>query len=91
MITRVADSPVFRRSGDNLEVEVPLTIPEAIQGAVIEVPTLSGSGTAAPPEAAVSRDVGLALLLMLAGLLILAELALMLAGGLLVSGALVVP
>jgi molecular chaperone DnaJ len=29
--------------GDNLEVEVPLTIPEALQGAVIEVPTLSGS------------------------------------------------
>ncbi len=43
VITRVAESPVFRRSGDNLEVEVPLTIPEALQGAVIEVPTLNGS------------------------------------------------
>ena len=43
VITRVADSPVFKRNGDNLEVEVPLTIPEAIQGAVIEVPTLNGS------------------------------------------------
>jgi molecular chaperone DnaJ len=43
VITRVADSPVFRRAGDNLEVEVPLTIPEALQGAVIEVPTLNGS------------------------------------------------
>jgi molecular chaperone DnaJ len=43
VITRVADSPVFKRNGDNLEVEVPLTIPEAIRGAVIEVPTLSGS------------------------------------------------
>jgi molecular chaperone DnaJ len=39
----VAPSPVFKRTGDNLEVEVPLTIPEAIQGAVIEVPTLHGS------------------------------------------------
>ena len=43
VITRVSDSPVFKRSGDNLEVEVPLTIPEAIRGAVIEVPTLNGS------------------------------------------------
>jgi molecular chaperone DnaJ len=43
VITRVNDSPVFKRVGENLEVEVPLTIPEAIQGAVIEVPTLSGS------------------------------------------------
>jgi molecular chaperone DnaJ len=43
VITRVKDSPVFRRVGDNFEVEVPLTIPEAIRGAVIEVPTLHGS------------------------------------------------
>ena len=43
VITRVSESPVFKRSGENLEVEVPLTIPEAIQGAVIEVPTLNGS------------------------------------------------
>ncbi len=43
VITRVSESPIFKRNGDNLEVEVPLTIPEAIQGAVIEVPTLNGS------------------------------------------------
>ena len=43
MITRVSDSPVFKRVGDNLEVEVPLTIPEAIRGAIVEVPTLNGS------------------------------------------------
>ena len=43
VITRVPDSPIFKWSGDNLEVEVPLTIPEAIRGAVIEVPTLNGS------------------------------------------------
>jgi molecular chaperone DnaJ len=41
--TRVSDSPVFKWNGENLEVEVPLTIPEAIQGAVVEVPTLTGS------------------------------------------------
>jgi molecular chaperone DnaJ len=43
VITRVAPSSVFKRSGDNLDVEVPLSIPEAIQGGVIEVPTLTGS------------------------------------------------
>jgi molecular chaperone DnaJ len=43
VVTRVAPSPVFKRVGDNLEVEVPLTIPEAIRGAVIEVPTLHGT------------------------------------------------
>ncbi len=43
VITRVADSPLFKRSGDNLEVEVPLTIPEAVRGAVVEVPTLNGT------------------------------------------------
>ena len=40
VITRVQDSPVFKRVGDNLEVEVPLTIPEAVRGGVVEVPTL---------------------------------------------------
>jgi molecular chaperone DnaJ len=43
VITRVKDSPVFKRVGDNIEVEVPLTIPEALLGAVVEIPTLNGS------------------------------------------------
>jgi molecular chaperone DnaJ len=43
VVTRVGDSPVFRRKGDNLEVDVPITIPEAIRGATVEVPTLSGT------------------------------------------------
>jgi len=43
VITRVSPSPIFARKGDNLEVEVPLTIPEAIRGAEVEVPTLHGS------------------------------------------------
>ncbi len=42
--TRVASSPVFKRlDGGNLEVTVPITIAEALQGATIEVPTLDGS------------------------------------------------
>jgi molecular chaperone DnaJ len=43
VITRVQESPVFKRVGENLEVEVPLTIPEAVRGAVVEVPTLHGT------------------------------------------------
>jgi molecular chaperone DnaJ len=43
VITRVGDSPIFRRKGENLEVDVPITIPEAIRGATVEVPTLNGS------------------------------------------------
>jgi molecular chaperone DnaJ len=42
-ITRVTDSPIFKRKGENLEVDVPITIVEAIRGATVEVPTLSGS------------------------------------------------
>ena len=42
--TRVASSPVFRRLDDgNLEVSVPISIPEALRGGTIEVPTLEGT------------------------------------------------
>ncbi len=43
------DSPVFTRKGDNVEVEVPLTLPEALRGAEIEVPTLDGRKTLRVP------------------------------------------
>jgi molecular chaperone DnaJ len=44
VVTRVTPSPVFRqRSDGNLEVTLPVTIGEAIQGATVEVPTLNGS------------------------------------------------
>jgi len=43
VVTRVGKSPIFTRKGDNLEVEVPITIPEAIRGATIEVPTLTAT------------------------------------------------
>lgn len=45
LITHVDASPLFTRKGDNLEVEVPLTIPEALQGAEVQVPTLNGTKT----------------------------------------------
>jgi len=42
--TRVASSPVFERRDDgNLEVTVPITVPEALRGGTIEVPTLEGT------------------------------------------------
>jgi molecular chaperone DnaJ len=42
--TRVTSSPVFKRLDDgNLEVTVPITIPEALRGGTIEVPTLNGT------------------------------------------------
>ncbi len=44
--TRVAPSPVFKQRPDgNLEVDLPVTVPEAIQGATVEVPTIDGSKT----------------------------------------------
>ncbi|HEX4836908.1 MAG TPA: molecular chaperone DnaJ [Solirubrobacteraceae bacterium] len=45
VVTHVAPSPAFKRKGNNLEVEVPLTIPEALLGAEVRVPTLDGSKT----------------------------------------------
>ncbi|MGH2988151.1 MAG: molecular chaperone DnaJ [Solirubrobacterales bacterium] len=44
VVTRVIPSPVFRQRADgNLEVRLPITVPEAIQGATVEVPTLNGT------------------------------------------------
>ena len=49
VVTHVQASPVFTRKGDNVEVEVPLTLPEALRGAEIEVPTLEGRKTLRVP------------------------------------------
>ena len=43
VVTRVTESPVFRRKGDHLEVDVPITVVEALRGAEVEVPTLDGT------------------------------------------------
>ena len=53
----VAPSPVFgRRSDGNLEVRVPITIPEAINGATVEVPTLDGTKRIRVPAGHPARD-----------------------------------
>jgi molecular chaperone DnaJ len=43
VVTHVSESPVFTRKGDNFEVEVPITVAEALGGADVEVPTLAGT------------------------------------------------
>ena len=45
LITHVSASPVFKRKGEHFEVEVPLSIPEALGGAEVQVPTLNGTKT----------------------------------------------
>ncbi len=57
LITKVGSSPTFRRKGDNLEVEVPLTIPEALRGADVKVPTLNGTKTLRVPPGTASGTV----------------------------------
>jgi molecular chaperone DnaJ len=40
--TRVEEHPFFHRDGDNIEIQVPVTVSEAGLGAKIEVPTIDG-------------------------------------------------
>ncbi len=42
LIPKIAPHPVFRRRGDDLECEIPVTYTEAALGGEIEVPTLEG-------------------------------------------------
>jgi molecular chaperone DnaJ len=49
LLVHVSPSPIFTRKGNNLEVEVPLTIPEALRGAEVQVPTLNGAKTLRVP------------------------------------------
>jgi len=51
IITRVRPHAVLERKGDNLYVEVPITITEAALGATIEVPSVDGTtAMRIPPE-----------------------------------------
>lgn len=42
VIVRTGTNPVFSRSGDDIHVTVPVTVPEASLGAKVEVPTIDG-------------------------------------------------
>jgi molecular chaperone DnaJ len=40
--TQVEEHPFFKREGDNIEIQVPITVWEAALGAKVEVPTIDG-------------------------------------------------
>jgi len=52
LIMRVAPHPLFKREGDDLQVDVPVSMVTAVLGGEIQVPTLKGSKLALkiPPE-----------------------------------------
>jgi DnaJ-class molecular chaperone len=57
---RIKPHPLYRREGDDLHVEVPVTFAEAALGAEIEVPTLSGRARIkVPPGSQTGRQMRL--------------------------------
>ena len=46
----VASHPVFIRDGDDIELELPITFDEAVLGAKVDVPTISGSVSMTIPQ-----------------------------------------
>ncbi len=46
----VEDHPFFRREGDDIRLELPITLNEAVLGAKVRVPTLSGPVTVTVPK-----------------------------------------
>jgi DnaJ-class molecular chaperone len=50
----VRPHPVFTREGDDIEIELPITFDEAVLGAKVEVPTVSGTVSATIPKGASS-------------------------------------
>ncbi|MGO9984171.1 MAG: DnaJ C-terminal domain-containing protein [Rhodomicrobium sp.] len=54
---RVQPHPLFGREGDNITLEVPVSLNEAVLGARVEVPTIGGRVTVAVPKGASSGQV----------------------------------
>ncbi|WP_085032495.1 DnaJ C-terminal domain-containing protein [Ensifer aridi] len=54
---RVRPHPVFQRKGDDIEVDLPITLYEAVLGAKIEVPTISGRVSMTVPKGSNTGDV----------------------------------
>lgn len=52
--TRVEEHPLFHRVGDNIEIQVPVTVSEAALGAKIEVPTVDGRTLLKIPQGTVN-------------------------------------
>src|SRR5262249_61706311 len=57
LMVNVAEHPVFKREGDNIRLEVPITVAEAALGAKIEVPTVDGSSNMKIPPGTQSGQV----------------------------------
>lgn len=47
---RVEEHAFFKRNGDTIEIKVPVTVPEAVLGAKIEVPTIDGRAILKIPQ-----------------------------------------
>jgi molecular chaperone DnaJ len=43
LIIRIQSHPILTREGDNLHMEVPITVREAVEGATITIPTVDGA------------------------------------------------
>jgi molecular chaperone DnaJ len=50
VIVRIQEHPVFRREGNDVWCEIPVSVPQAALGAVIDVPTLDGKVRMRIPE-----------------------------------------
>ncbi len=54
---KVTPHPIFGRDGDNITLELPITLNEAVLGGRVEVPTIGGRVTVAVPKGASSGQV----------------------------------
>jgi curved DNA-binding protein len=54
LVVHVQPHPYFRREGDDLHLDLPITIAEAFHGAKVRVPTIDGAVTLKVPEGAQS-------------------------------------
>ena len=54
---KVQPHPLFSRDGDNITLELPISLSEAVLGARVEVPTIGGRVTVAIPKGASSGQV----------------------------------
>jgi len=57
LTVHVSPHPYFRREGDDLHLDLPITIAEAYHGAKVRVPTVEGAVSLRVPEHAVSGQV----------------------------------
>jgi molecular chaperone DnaJ len=53
----VAEHPIFKREGDNIRIEIPITVTEAALGARIEIPTVDGSSNMKIPPGTQSGQI----------------------------------